>query len=421
MRILKYILSTWILIVPALISAQSVLRLDDMNVQDSSSMKFGIRSEGFVNSSALSARASNAGFFGGYITAEQRQFMLDRSGSENNAGEFLNNSIYFARRVDSLFGKEKSKLSFFVNISDRQEANSVFSKNTLSLLLFGNKQFAGDTVGFAPLGINQFRYNQLQVGLNKTFQNDVRFGFGVSFLYGQNNQSGYAKTFDLYTSSIGDSINGFGDLYFNQTDPNNGNSFAYNGAGVSIDIDATFPINLSHRILKDAQFTIGIYDLGFINWHGSSIRYDLKSDFEFDGVRVDNIFDAQSNEEDLGDYLDSLLNKETRSYTSIVPFTIQFELKQEFENSETAFGIMYRHNAFYRPFLYGKYGHNIGEYWKIIAQLNYGGYGKFGGGLEINHQGKNIDVSVGATNVEGFLNPDKWAGQSLYVLLGFKL
>lgn len=417
----NYFIGIWLLFLPMLLSAQSVFQLEDMRPGDSTNILIGIRSEGFVNSNALSGRASNAGFFGGYITPEQRQFMLDRAGTENTVGEFLNNSVFFAKRIDSLFGKQKAGLSFFVNITDRQEANSVFSKNALNLVMFGNKQFAGKTISLAPLGVNQYRYNQFQLGINKTYTNDVRLGIGLSFLYGQNNQSGYAETLDLYTSESGDEISGNADLELNQTDPINAKPFAFNGAGASMDVSIDFPMSLSHRILKDARFKVSVYDLGFINWHSSSHKSELKGPFEFDGVTVDNIFDNQSNEEDLGEYLDSLINKDTVSYTSFIPASLNLELKQEFESSQISLGFLYRHNAFFKPFLYAKYGHDLGTNFNLSAQLNFGGYGKFGGGLELKYTGSHIDLKLGSTNIEGFLNPDKWAGQSIYILLAYKL
>ncbi len=418
-----YIFSIGLLFLPLIGSSQMVFKLTDMAVDTSNKIKFGVRSEAYSNSSALTARATNAGLFGGYITPEEKQFMLDRATYENNTGNFFNTSVYFAKRIDSIQGSPKSNLSFFLNISDRQEAYALFSENLLKLALYGNKQFAGENVEYSPLDFYQYHYNQFQFGFNKMYSNNVKLGIGVSFLYGQTNRRGTSPELSIFTSETGDQFSGTAKILIHQSDPNNTQYLAYNGAGASVDVFTEFPIHFSSDSSNPAKFMASISDLGMINWNASADEIRIDTTFVYQGVEVENVFDPNSNliNSNPSDYLDSLSTKTKVGYTTVLPFTVYLQLNQALGKSTFTGGFSLRQNAYYAPFFYGKYGYSLNSKLDLIAQLNYGGYGNFGGGLEVKYDSKNVNLRLGATNVEGFINPSKWAGESIYVLVGFKI
>ena len=409
--------------VAEVVFAQSTFLLSDFDLDNSQKSRIGIRAEGLSNSTALSGKATNAGLFGGYITEEERQFMLDRSKEENITGNFSNLSVYFAHRIDSLDGDPKSHLTYFFQVTDRQEINALFSQDALSVALFGNKQFAGDTAKFSPLSYNQYRYNQLQMGINKTYSNGFKFGLGLSFIYGQSNISGTSPQLYVYTTPTGDQIKGAAKVVLNQTDPQHRDLFAYNGAGASMDLSINFPIHLISDSTRPARFIAAISDLGFVNWNSKSEEFLVDSVFTYSGSDISNVFDPAGGitSGTPGDYLDSISTKTHVAYTSVLPYTIFVQLKQEFQNSEVSVGLTFRDYANYSAFFFTTYSRFFGEHWNLGGQVNFGGYGKLGFGVHAGFDSKKIVAKLGSSNVEGFINPKKWAGQSLFLTLGYKI
>lgn len=395
---------------------QSILNPFEFSLDSNQQMSFGFVSEGYSNSTALSGRATSAGLFGGYISREDRQYMIDRASDENNTGNFFNTAVYFNTRLTD-------SSSLFFQVTDRQEANAAFSKNTLQLVLFGNKQFAGQSIELTPLDYNQYHYNQIQVGYQKTFPSKARLSIAGSFLYGQQQQSLDVDRLSLFTEDNGTQISGMAQLELNQSDPGNANLWAYNGYGASIDLWTEFPIKIFGENKKPATFSFGLTDVGFIQWNGNSQKTKASSYYEYEGVLLPNLFNLEGDETNLnpGDYLDSVTVVTRGEYTSNLPFTINVSFLQEWGKSTAQVGFTHRNNANYYPFFYGKYGYSLSQTWQLFGQINYGGYGKLGGGLELAYHGEHHVFRIGSTNLEGFINPDKWAGQSIYLQLGFIL
>ena len=411
-----------ILIIPIMGVSQSVFSTDDF-VLDSNKMVFGIRSEVYNNSNSLTAVILNSAFYGGYISREDRQHILSRTREVNNSGVFWNNSLFFAHRIDTLFGKKRDNLSHFVNINDKQENMALFSKNATELLLFGNKSFAGKSAALTPLSFKSFHYTQFQWGLSKTYESGNYFSVGVSFLYGQTNKNLKTDRFDVLVSEYGDRISVDADFMLQESDINNTQFMAYNGAGASIDFVTKFKMNLLKDSSNLATFHFSVTDLGFISWNGTSTETKADTFYTYNGVTVDKIFNpsASTSGNQPNEIWDSVSTQRKTSYITIIPSTIHFYLEQEFKKWNFKLGGAHRLNAFYYPFFYGKAGRFLTDKILLSGQLNYGGYGNFGGGLEIKYITPTFDIKLGSTNLEGFITPTKLAGQSVYLQMRFKL
>ena len=402
--------------------SQGTFNADDFNL-DSNNFVFGIRSEAYSNSTSLSATVLNASFNGGYITPENKENILSRTNSINNAAMYWNTSVFFSQRIDSLFGKNKSELAYFVNIADRQENLALFSENATLLILNGNKQFAGQSVSLIPLEFNKFQYKQLQVGINKEYSTGSFFSIGLSFLYGQKSIHGSTDRLDILTSQYGDRLSTDAQFVVQQTEQNNTGLMNYNGAGASLDFVGKFDMYLLPDSTNPATFHFSVKDMGFINWHATSQETEIDTFYSYNGIYVENIFDPNSaiSGDNPQDIFDSIVTKKNRAYTTVIPTTIHFYLEQYWNKWNFTIGGSHRINAYYYPYFYGKAGYLVRDKWMFSGQLNYGGYGKLGGGVEVKYLTPNYNLRLGSSNMEGFIAPTKYAGQSIYVLLSFRL
>ena len=409
-------------LVPLLGKGQIMDDFKNYSLNDSSSFSFGVYSSGFNNSNALTATILNSVFYGGYIDSEEKKHMLNRAREINTSGSILNSAVYFAKKVDTLFNTTQSALSYFVKVSDRQENLALFSDKALQLTLNGNKQFAGQTVSLTPLEYNQIRYNQVQIGISKDFESGNGFSVGISFLYGQNNRTGSADRLDLLISDYGDRISADAELEIYNTDPNNNGNFAYNGAGASVDLQGRFDVRLLMDTTNSAKFHFSVTDLGFITWNGTSRFTEVDTFYTYRGSYIENIFDPNSvNSGDPTNIWDSIATVTRQSYTIQTPTTIHFYLEQDYKKFNFILGGAHRTKAYYYPYFYTKVGYWLMNNFKLSGQLNYGGYGSFGAGMEFSHESPTHIFKIGSTNLEGFLAPQKWGGQSIYFQMGLKI
>jgi hypothetical protein len=420
---MRYTLIIFLLsLIPFTGNTQSVFRISDYDL-DSNKIKFGIRSEGFNNSSALTATIINKAFYGGQITTAEENNIIARSRDVNNSNSLWNTSLYYVQRIDSLFNKKRNQLTIFANISDRQENIGVFSENALLLALNGNKQFAGNSVQLIPFGFNQIHYNQFQLGFTQKFNSGSFFSIGLSFLYGQNNRTLTSNRFDLITSQFGSRVSADAQFVFQETDPLNANFMSYNGVGTSIDLVGEFDVNLLKDSTNQARFQFSVTDIGFIQWHASSIETRVDTFYSYTGVSIPNVFDPDSpiSGDNPGAIYDSVSTVKNTSYSTMIPSTIHFYLQQHWKEWLFTAGGAHRLNAYFHPYFFAKAGYEVYTNWILSGQINYGGYGKLGGGLEIEYNTSSYQFRLGSTNLEGFIAPSSLAGQSIYLLMSYKL
>ncbi|MGB1004598.1 MAG: hypothetical protein ACPGVC_10220 [Salibacteraceae bacterium] len=406
---------------PLMASGQIEDHFNDYIFKDSTSIKFGIRSRALNNSTALTANVLNSVMYGGYIDETQKKSMLNRANPINTTGSIWNSSVYVSKKIDSIKGKPQSDLHFFLNMADKQENLGVFTEEALKLVLNGNKQFAGQTISIDPLGFNSFQYKKFQIGFGKGFSNGNGISLGISFLYGQQNRQGLADRLDLIFSEYGDRISTDAEIDIYETEIAQ-SAFTYNGAGASIDIQGRFKVQLLPDSSNAGSFNFSISDLGFINWHGNSTHTKVDTFYSYQGTYIENIFDPNSESSgDPSNIWDSVSVKTNKSFTLQTPATIHFYLIQEYNNMIFTVGGAHRISAYYYPYFYGKFGYQLNSAFTVSGQINAGGYGNFGGGAEIAYSKTNFLLTLGSTNLEGFIAPTKWGGQSVYFQVAFKL
>jgi hypothetical protein len=226
---------------------------------------------------------------------------------------------------------------------------------------------------------------------------------------------------DVSISDYGDRISADTELDIYQTE-NIGSLLDYRGAGASVDIQGRFTIQLLPDSSNPGIFHFSITDFGFINWHATSTLTKVDTFYSYRGTYIDNVFDQNANlSGDPGSLWDSLSTTNNESFTLYTPATIHFYLKQTVQKMELTLGGAHRTLAFFHPYFYGRFGYQLTPLLMLTGQINYGGYGNLGGGIELIYEKPNYLIKLGSTNVEGFISPTKWGGQNIYFQTAIKL
>lgn len=394
-----------------------------MVLDTASKMTTGVMVDAFVNSDAINARMVNGLIQGGYITRQERQNMVDRAENSNVEGSRLYASAFFAKRCDSLFHKPTKGLNLFVQAKHRVENYATFSKNALQLALFGNKSFAGHPTQFAPLSYTDMQFQQLQFGFAKNEDNLFSYYFGASVLIGQESRNLYTNSLQMYISPTGDTLQIGAIGRFEESNPSNNAFLGNNGIGASIDFGIQLPFQMLSDSAKPAKLDIAVSDVGFITWYNTAQRSTIDTAFSYYGTQFSNIFDpgAAIYYQDPGIFIDSLSNQTNESFTTNLPATVSVRLIQDYKQWQFYIQGTFRNNAYYKPFFAISGTRTISPHWKIGAQLNTGGYGSYGGGLFATYNTKGHTIHFGSHQIEGFLFPNKTAGQQLFLGYSFTI
>ena len=211
---------------------------------DSASVSVGVIGEYSINSTVLSNEFYNFFIQGGYIDTEAKDRISGRLRTSNQLGGDVNFGIYYAQKIDSLFGKARHKLNYFINISNRWHFDVRFSDDLFNLGFYGNKIFAGQTAELGDFNLNLLKYQQFELGLMNSNDSGKQYGFGISFLKAEEHFYINSNRADLYTETTGEYVDLNMNLQINQSDTASRGLQAFNGWGLSTDLFYQLPYNL---------------------------------------------------------------------------------------------------------------------------------------------------------------------------------
>ncbi|OUV76256.1 MAG: hypothetical protein CBC83_00745 [Flavobacteriales bacterium TMED123] len=229
---------------------------------------------------------------GGFISDTQKNNWISKL-SENNTlfSEFSNNISY---------NRISGKNSFSFSVADRNLARIAFTGDLMKVALFGNYNYQGDTLLFDKTNLNLTRFQQVKIGYGREFKiqdKTVKVSTALSYLNGNQHLSFLSEKASFYTAPYGT----YNDLEYDitafATDTANFNYFENNGSGVAFDFELNFQ-------LKEKKYSIYLFDLGYINWKESALKYNTDTTYSFKGFEIDNLLE----------FNDSLLEKEADQY-----------------------------------------------------------------------------------------------------------
>lgn len=374
----------------------------------------GVYSGFEMNSSALDLDFARTFYRGGHIDKEMKDRVSKRLTNENRIGSDLSYAAYYAWKPDTFFNN-KSDVSLFVQLKNNEHFDSQFSRDLFNLAFYGNRQFAGDTAMLGRFNLQLLRYQEFQFGVLWSGLDSVaRLGIGISVIKAEQYFSLRAKEATLFTSEDGSYIDFNTSLEAFSSDTSNKGVTKFNGFGVSAD----FFIETPYKGKRNGKITISVSDVGLLAWNESSQRYQADSLYRFEGVEVNNIFDVRDSSLDnisSDSLFAELTDMKRQSFTISVPATIHIRQASYFKRFELVKGFKYVFNASYKGYFYLEGNYRFAGRLSIGAVAGFGGYGKFGYGLNASKSFRNgTYIAIGSNHLEGLITPKRAAGFGIF-------
>ena len=204
----------------------------------------------------------------GFLDAKEKSNIIDALKLENNIAFESNNAILY-----------QNKKGWGLSLSNHIGAYATFSKSLVELSLLGNTPFKGENLKLDPLDITAFNYSQLDFSYqwSKKIQTSVGLLLGHHFLDASVNEARF------YTDPQAAFINYQVDYEAHFTDTTDllQKPFGNNGYG------AVFGMSYKDSN-SNGEIELSISDLGFIRWNDKTSNMHIESQYEFEGINVDD-------------------------------------------------------------------------------------------------------------------------------------
>jgi hypothetical protein len=317
----------------------------------------------------------------GFIESDLKDENFDRLTDLNQGGSNVDLKLFYRQNRAELWGVKN--LGFYFAFEWHFMDEHQFTKDLYSLILYGNKDFAGQEADLAYSGRHQINYYQFKVGLQKQSESNKHI-FGANLGLNLGNQFTAFQFDDLssfYTSPLGKEVRLTSNLEYYQSDTSAMQWYQMNGVGVSVD--------LFYKYQKKDNYSIAfsVENLGFIHWNKNTLSLKEEKTHVFEGVEVDNIFDIPEplvkSDDTLNDYINANTSKLATSYWTPVDLKIRY--KQFFMSRKIELSALF----YYRMFSYMKPLYQLNATYKLTKTLrlgpilSYGGYTAFNAGLKL--------------------------------------
>ena len=269
--------------------------------------------------------------YGGYINSEMKTEWINTGNKNNIVHSEISNGVSYTYHFKKLPSppipcincpkqeiisppKIVPEQSIGFSFSDRNLLNAKFSDNLLRIGFEGNYNYQDQKLGFDNTNIRADRFQQYKLSYSR-FTNKASISAGISYLAGNHHLSYIIEKGSLYTAPLGTSLSIQYDMKAVITDSSNFSIFTRNGNGIAVDFSTGFNI-------KKYYIHLSITDLGFIKWKPSSITLATDSNFNFQGIEVEDIFSFNDSLLDANNLKNDVFRTQNTSFKSYIPATI---------------------------------------------------------------------------------------------------
>ena len=370
-------------------------------------------------SNGLNKNFLNTFLYGGYITNKMKTDWIGADVTDNIFYSELSNGLTYTH----------SKYHFGISISDRNILNASLPDDLLRFGLEGNLNYQNQTLDFSNTNIRIDRFQQYKL-FYTTNSKYLNIGVGLSYLNGSHHLSYIIDKGSVFTSPYGTTLDINYDMQAFVTDTTSFSAFTSNGNGLAID----FNTNIT---LQDYDINLYITDLGFIMWNNESMRLAADSNFNFQGIVIDNVLafnDSVLEDNNIQDTINAKFTKNS-SFKSYMPARFGFSVMHPitYKNIKSiSAGINVKWQPYHdnKPLSLAKIGQGIVEsnytplywisaistltYFDLLSTLSYGGYSADANiGLAVS-KGEKYKFILGTQHLEDLLNGDKAKAISIY-------
>ncbi|MEC8274065.1 MAG: DUF5723 family protein [Bacteroidota bacterium] len=251
----------------------------------------------------------------GFLDEIEKSNIIDALKAENNIAFESNNAILY-----------QNKKGWGLSLSNHIGAYATYSKSLVELSLLGNTPFKGENLKLDPFEIIAFNYSHLDFSYqwSKKIQTNVGLLLGHQFIDATVNKAYF------YTHPQAAFINYQADYEAHFTDTTDLLQKPFGNKGYG----AVF--GMSHKdSISNGEIELSISDLGFIRWNDKTSNMHIESQYEFEGINVDDFISFSDSiiRNEIDSLQSDLQSNKKESYTWQLPTRFRLCINQSLYNS----------------------------------------------------------------------------------------
>lgn len=367
-----------------------------------------ILSGGFdFSGSALQNDLTSKFIKGGVITSEIKDASYNRHKPINRFGGSFEADLEYRNYNIRMFKKREWGMVF--KAGTYSFGGALYSDDTYGLVFYGNDRYVGDTIDMSGMNISFTSMQKIGVGLI-----DVKTKSSISLnIYNVSNRAtANFRDLNIIQSEDGQNVEITMDgevevkdnLKFNQ------------GIGFGVDIDFKLPISLKEDQTAYVQFLVK--NIGFAYLYEDQKKYSIDTTISYSGFQFDELIGDNSIVFDSVDVLDTIGIRSTKNNRTIMlPGFIQVGKIVDSHNKsmfQSFFGVRLYPTLIYSPYVYAGVHVRPTERIYVGANVGYGGFANFRGGIYTGMNFDHLSIGLGTENIVGMISR-KGNGQSLYL------
>jgi hypothetical protein len=363
-----------------------------------------------IASNAVDVSFLETSLLGGHLHRDYLEALLENMPEKSRIGYHANAQLELLNFRDTLFGKPQ--LGMRAAFSTNYSGFAAFQPQAFETIYLGNPQSRAQTESLGPLDFQNQAWQKFGFGF---FHKNTLSGVTLSLVEGQYYRNLHAEEVSLYTSAMADTL--VLDVAGNYERSDTTRTGWANGSGIGacVDLDYNLKLNNGQRVVS-----FSVRNLGFICWNEASEKYTIDNAVHWTGMDVSQWISGSADSLTMPEWRDSLqTTRSQRSMLRPLPTTIALRYLHRWTDSrywET--GCTYTPNRAAVPLVYVGLTHRIFDRVWLSERVNYGGYGGFSIGAEVQWLSSHSwFVRAGSSQLEGWILSVA-GGRSGYLTLG---
>ena len=359
--------------------------------------------------SAIQNQLFSKFIFGGTITSEIKDASDARHKGLNRVGGFFMGDLEY--RNYNLKPLKKRDWGMIFKGGSIAFGGGIYSDDAFGLIFYGNDRYVGETMEMSGMDLTLASAQKIGVGF---IDNKTKSNVSVN-LYNMNNYlSGGFRDFQITQSDDGQDVTLVMD---GEMTLRNSSAFSQ-GIGLGADVDFKLPVAWGED--REAFIQIMAKNIGMAYLHEDQRSYRIDTTIQFSGLEFEDVIGDNAIFTDSIDILSELgVSSEMTRKAVLLPGFIQVGkiVDQHSEkNLQSFFGIRLFPSIIYSPFVYAGLHYKTTDWFSFGANVSYGGFTNFRGGVYANLDFDQISVGLASENIVGLVSKTG-NGQSLFIRL----
>ena len=359
--------------------------------------------------SAIQSQLFSKFIFGGMITSDIKDASDARHKGLNRLGGVLYSDIEYRNYNIKPFKKRDWGMVFKTGYN--AFGGGLYSDDAFGLVFYGNERYIGDTMSMSGMDLTFASVQKIGVGC---IDNISKSNVSIN-LYNMNNfTSGSFRDFEISRSADGQDVTVVMD---GELQMPNSTKFSQ-GIGLGVDIDFKLPVAWGNKNDQTAYIQILAKNVGMAYLFEGQKYYRIDTTIHFSGLQFSDLIGDNAILNDSIDMLATLgVSSEIRKRAVLLPGFIQVGKIVDVHQSkrlQSFFGIRLYPSIIYSPYAYAGLHYKTTDWLSFGANIGYGGFTNFRGGLYASMDIKKISLGLASENIVGLISK-KGSGQSLYI------